>query len=216
MLKKKAPQSEMDRLAQKLNNIPPFPGFPPIPPMQPQSHPENHFMQVNGTPERHEMHKQQQGQHQPGNGDAYDETPGENEDQFERNGDQKNPYLGEKAVLIMDSNMNHIKQSQFWSDTFKLKCGKAVLLENKLKQYNLSKAEHIIIGTGTNDIECGFDAPTIFNYLIDSAKKLSTLYKSAHLYIAQLPPMAGYEATVQELNEIIKKQCSRKCKCHSS
>ena len=100
--------------------------------------------------------------------------------------------------------MNHIKEQQFWSDTYKLKCGRAELLDRKLHNIDLSQAEHIIIGTGTNDIEKGLPASSIFANLIDTATKLSNSHKKTHVYIAQLPPFAGKEKIVDELNSMIK------------
>ena len=114
-------------------------------------------------------------------------------------------YSGEEAVLIMDSNMNYIKEDQFWSSTYKLKCGRAELLEGRLKNVDFSEAKHIIIGTGTNDVEKGLSASSIFKDLVRSAQKLASQHKDAHVYIAQLPPMKGeFETPMKELNILIK------------
>ena len=118
-------------------------------------------------------------------------------------------YGGEEMVLIMDSNMNYIEEKRFSRSTFKLKCGRAELLESKLKQFNLTEASHIFVGTGTNenDVEQGDDAHTIFQHL---KKTVSSTY-DAEVYLAQLPPtkMEGKSQIVEELNALIKHDSPR-------
>ena len=118
-------------------------------------------------------------------------------------------YNNEEIVLIMDSNMNYIEEKKFWRSTFKLKCGRADMLENKIKGYDLSNATHIFVGTGTNDVEQGDDAETIFERLRSTAVYLSSTYE-ANVYLAQLPPTTmdgGRSEVVRELNSMIK-QCN--------
>ena len=198
MLKRKAPQSEMDKLAQKINDIPPFPGSPPVPPPLMSLLPDKKSSLMN------RCHAEQEQGHQYHNEDQGERRSLNSDEENHLKDSEKNLYQGQAAVLIMDSNMNFIKERQFWSDTFKLKCGRAELLENKLKQFNLSKAEHIIIGTGTNDIEKGLTASSIFTNLLNAALKLSEIYNDSHVYLAQLPPMVGKEVVVEELNDMIK------------
>ena len=106
----------------------------------------------------------------------------------------------------MDSNMNYIKEDQFWPNTFKLKCGRAELLEEKLKNYDFSNATHIILGTGTNDIANGTDASTTFQNLKEAAEGLACTYRNTNVYVTQLPPMGDESCNmaVQELNNYIK------------
>ena len=129
----------------------------------------------------------------------------------ERNRDQQRDernvtYNQQEVVLIMDSNMNFIEEERFWRSTFKLKCGRADLLENKITSYDLSAATDIIVGTGTNDIERGADAVSIFAQLRRTVEYLSSTYKG-NIYLQQLPPMEkeNHNKVVQELNNLIKK-----------
>ena len=126
---------------------------------------------------------------------------------YERRDDNSHQcYAGQEVVLIMDSNMNHIDAGRFWRSTFKLKCGRADLLENKLENHDLSNAKHIFVGTGTNDVERGDDAKSIFSKLEQAVKKLSASYKG-NIYLAQLPPMTGKEnEVVKEINTLIKEK----------
>ena len=50
------------------------------------------------------------------------------------------------------------------------------MLENKLKNYDLSNAKHIFVGTGRNDIERGDDAKSVFNNLEQAVMKMSASY----------------------------------------
>ena len=146
-----------------------------------------------------------------------DETPSENEENhhdnqsfreqrdYGHNQSTKN-YNKEEVVLVMDSNMNFIDEKKFSYNmkTFKLKCGKAEILQNKLELHELSNASHIIVGTGTNDIQDGADAQSIFRNLKNAVEKLSSSYK-ANIHLAQLPPMKGEKnVVVSELNSLIK------------
>ena len=103
--------------------------------------------------------------------------------------------------------MNAIEAGRFWRSTFKLKCGRADMLENKLKNYDLSNAKHIFVGTGTNDIERGDDAKSVFNNLEQAVMRLSASYKG-NIYLSQLPPMAGKDEVIHKLNNLIKEKSS--------
>ena len=112
-------------------------------------------------------------------------------------------YNNEELVLIMDSNMNYVDK-RFWKSTFKLKCGRADMLERTLNRYDLTNAKHIIIGTGTNDPQYGHDAATTFKNLVDATQKLVAL-NGPKVHLAQLPPRNDeHGSTISDLNTLIK------------
>ena len=166
----------------------------------------------NGSQNDHPRHDQQQ-QEERRRAENSRNKQGERPQHLRNNTYQSDDdvYRNQEVVLIMDSNMNFIEGGRFWHSTFKLKCGRADLLENKLPKYDLSAATDIIVGTGTNDIERGADADSIFAQLKKTADDLSSRYKS-NVYLAQLPPMEEEDnnRVVQELNNLIKNESSDK------
>ena len=125
--------------------------------------------------------------------------------QYQDNIDHIPVYKGEEVVLIMDSNMNYIKPRVFWkSGTFKLKCGRADQLEETLKNYDLSRAKHIFIGTGTNDPQYGQNAADIFHNLYKTAEHLSKV-EGPCVHLAQLPPrLDEHNSIINDVNALIK------------
>ena len=86
-----------------------------------------------------------------------------------------------------------------------MKCGKAELLPDKLKNFDFSEANHIILGTGTNDIESGATGSATFGHLKEAAQDLAKTYQNAHIYVTQLPPMGdeSCDMEVKALNNYI-------------
>ena len=187
-LKKKALQSDLDRLSSRIpsNNNTPVPS---------KQHTEvNRYQNVTHHPNTEDVEDRQR-------------RPSPTREERDNGRDHHTKrYNNEEIVLIMDSNMNFIEEKKFSfnMNTFKLKCGKAEILENKLGSYDLSKASHIVIGTGTNDIQDGADAESIFRNLKKAAERLVSS-SEANVHLAQLPPMKGEKnKVVCELNSLIK------------
>ena len=192
-IKKKASQSDLDKLSTKVNSfqqqltsVPKVNHTTPSE-LNPNQGDEMMNQRKSGSPRNNKYNKRQED----------DSLPRFN-------------YGGEEMVLIMDSNMNYIEEKRFSRSTFKLKCGRAELLESKLKQFNLTEASHIFVGTGTNDIEQGDDAHSIFQHLKKTVSYLSSTY-DAEVYLAQLPPtkMEGKSQVLEELNAFIKHDSPR-------
>ena len=180
---KKAPQSELDRMKEKIIQNRSS-RVPPPPTDRDNNNNDNNNNNNNNT--------------------------NNNFDNYTRNNyDDAGPgptYNGEEVVLIMDSNMNLIKKGLFWKSTFKLKCGRADQLEDTLKNYDFSRAKHIFIGTGTNDPQYGQNAAQIYHNLYKSAEYLSQAGPGGPSnHLAQLPPrLDTYGSVVDDLNKLIK------------
>ena len=70
---------------------------------------------------------------------------------------------------------------------------------------------HIILGTGTNDVEKGIGASMVFDNLKKSAEELASTYPNAYVYVAQLPPMGGdgkCNEEIKDLNTLIREDLS--------
>ena len=115
---------------------------------------------------------------------------------------KKKILIQENVVLLMDSNKTHIDVKQFWNKTKKLRVPLAADLDKTIDKFDFCNAEHIIIGTGTNDSD-DRSADEIFEDLLNATKKIKAKYNT-HVYISQIPPRLKYRKdVVKDLNLMI-------------
>ena len=112
--------------------------------------------------------------------------------------------IKENVVLLMDSNRKPIEEDLFWNRTKKIRVSSAAELEKIIDGFDFQNAEHIIIGTGTNDTD-ERSANEIFPDLIKGVKKLQEKYNT-NIYVSQIPPrLKERREVVQELNLLIER-----------
>ena len=125
----------------------------------------------------------------------------------------KNHHIPQKVdaevVLLMDSNNKWIRPDRFWRGN-----GKAIvittyttkeLLEH-VQYYDLSRANHIIISTGTNDID--YDkGDAVALKIIEGANMVKERNNQAHVYVNQLPPRKHrYEKETEIMNTTLRER----------
>ena len=124
----------------------------------------------------------------------------------------KRKALNADIVIFMDSNRKHIDKDRFHGrgKTKIFRCAEAQHIIPVSDQYDLSKAKHIFISTGTNDVgnrdsnenDICREVDDIVHDILSGAEHISNQYPDAYVYILELPPRRdNYQMKTKRINE---------------